>query len=149
MMNGYEMSKLTCSSSDLLTSSHFTSSSSSSSSCLSGSSSLSSSPKTATTTAGNGSNYCDQQIQLLQSSLLISLKNRLITANSMAMANGVKSSALSTEDFLDSSSISDDMDNSQPMNSQDAAGSTKSIGGGRANRFFPDNVVDILNQWVY
>lgn len=168
-MNGFKLdsddTKLASSSDMMANSSLFTSSSSSSSSsssCLSNSSSLSSSPKSQ---FNNASQYCDQ-MQFLQSNLIASLNNRLITAAANSIAPGQsgnggdnassigesKSSPLSNEDYLDSSSISDDMDTSSQnnqmmmmMNSQ--GGESMSSCLGRANRFFPDNVVDILNKW--
>jgi hypothetical protein len=59
------------------------------------------------------------------------------------------------DDYLDSSSLSDDMETNNNVGRMESDhrgevnNGSSGIGSSRSNRFFPDAVVDILNRWFY
>jgi hypothetical protein len=122
-------------------------SSGSSTSCLSGNSSLSSSPQQDSHAMPSQPIYIlNQPMSNSSSSPSDSLSSLIMKQNAedMQLSQAYSQSCMNpSEDYLDSS-LSDDLDSNQTSGHLNTSANLNS---GRANRFFPDSVVDILNRW--
>lgn len=122
-------------------------SSGSSTSCLSGNSSLSSSPQQDNLVMPSQPIYIlNQPMSNSSSSPSDSLSSLIMKQNAedMQMSQAYSQSCMNpSEDYLDSS-LSDDLDSNQTSSNLNMS---SNLNSGRANRFFPDSVVDILNKW--